>query len=126
MRALRLLSCGSWDFASPEDSSFLVLVAPYLFPVVGSKTWLTLLALDTKALQSLLDPFPHVLSHWQVLYVNKSSPVDSSQCKARSRKAGIGRPSFICSKKTRQSVEQLFASAGPSCKQNDGLALFET
>ena len=99
MRALRLLSCGSWDFASPEGLKFLVLVAPYLFPVVGSKTWLTLLALDTKALQSLLDPLPHVLLHWQVLYVNKSSPVDSSQCKARSRKAGIGRPSFICLKK---------------------------
>ena len=73
-------------------------MAPHLFPVVGSKIWLTLLALDTKALQSPLDRLPHSLLHWKVLYVNKLRPLDSSQCKARSRKAGIGRPSFICSK----------------------------
>ena len=107
-----------------KDSSFLVLVAPYLFPVVGSKTWLTLLALDTKALQSLLDPLPHVLLHWQVLYVNKSSPVDSSQCKARLLKADIGR-SFTCAKQSPQSAEQWYASAGPSCKHRDDLAPFE-
>jgi hypothetical protein len=35
-------------------------------------------------------------------------------------------PILYLLKKTRQSAEQLFASAGPSCKQNDGLALFET